>query len=270
MAIVTPAGVDPAPVDCGGIGPGLDLQRLPRHVAVIMDGNGRWAQQRGMHRIEGHKRGKDSVRAVVETSRRLGIEYLSLYAFSTENWSRPRREVNALMSLLRRYLRTELTKMMKNEIRLVAIGDTKRLPTALQQELQSVIDATKHNSRMTVILAVSYGGREEIAHAARALAEAVRAGRLQPDAIDEAAVAASLNTAGIPDPDLLIRTSGEMRISNFYLWQSAYAEIYVTDTLWPDFREPQFLEALAHYQRRERRFGRIAESNGGEQLRAAR
>ena len=250
--------------------PGLDLQRLPRHVAIIMDGNGRWAQQRGLHRIEGHKRGKDSVRAVVETSRRLGISYLSLYAFSTENWNRPRREVDALMRLLRRYLRTEIDRMMKNEIRLVAIGDIKRLPLTLQHELHSVIEATKHNPCMTVVLAVSYGGREEIVQAARALAAEVRAGRLHPDAIDEDAFAGCLNTAGIPDPDLLIRTSGEMRISNFFLWQSAYTEIYVTDTLWPDFREPQFIEALAQYQQRERRFGRIAEQLGRERLRAAR
>jgi undecaprenyl diphosphate synthase len=250
--------------------PDLDLQRLPRHVAIIMDGNGRWAQRRGLSRIEGHKRGKDSVRAVVEASRRLGISYLSLFAFSTENWNRPRREVDALMGLLRRYLRTELSKMMKNEIRLVAIGDFKRLPPTLQQELHATIEATKHNQRMTVALAVSYGGREEIVQAARALACEVRAGRLEPEAINEAVFGGFLNTAGIPDPDLLIRTSGEMRISNFFLWQAAYTEIYVTDTLWPDFREPQFLEALAHFQQRERRFGRVTEQMERERLRAAR
>jgi undecaprenyl diphosphate synthase len=248
----------------------LDLRRLPRHVAVIMDGNGRWAQQRGLNRLEGHKRGKDSVRAIVETSRRLGISYLSLFAFSTENWNRPRREVDALMGMLRRYLRTELRRMMKNEIRLVAIGNIKRLPPPLQRELHAAIDATAHNVRMTVVLAVSYGGREDIVRAAQALARDVRAGRVSPEGIDEHAFTASLGTAGIPDPDLLIRTSGEMRISNFYLWQSAYSEIYVTDTLWPDFREPQFLEALAHYQRRERRFGRVVEPPERERLRAAR
>jgi undecaprenyl diphosphate synthase len=249
--------------------PHFDPDRLPRHVAIIMDGNGRWAQQRGLSRIEGHKRGKDSVRAVVETSRRLGIAYLSLFAFSTENWLRPRREVNALMSLLRRYLRTELAKMMKNEIRLQVIGDIKRLPSILQRDLQTVIAATRNNRRMTVVLAVSYGGREDVVQAARALACAVRDGRLNADAIDETVFGGYLNTAGIPDPDLLIRTSGEMRISNFFLWQSAYSEIYVTDTLWPDFREPQFLEALAHYQQRERRFGRLTETDR-ERLRAAR
>jgi undecaprenyl diphosphate synthase len=248
----------------------LDLQRLPRHVAIIMDGNGRWAQQRGLSRIEGHKRGKDSVRAVVETARRLGIEYLSLFAFSTENWSRPRREVDALMGLLRRYLRTELSKMMKNGIRLLVVGDVKRLPATLRRELQARIDATKHNRRLTVVLAVSYGGREEIVDAARALAQAVRAGDLSPEAIDATTFGGYLHTAGLPDPDLLIRTSGEMRISNFFLWQSAYSEIYVTDTLWPDFREPQFIAALREYQQRERRFGRVAEQMERERLRAAR
>lgn len=249
---------------------GLDLNRLPRHVAVIMDGNGRWAQHRGLTRIEGHKRGKDSVRAVVEAARRLGIEYLSLFAFSTENWNRPRREVDALMSLLRRYLRTELRKMMKNEIRLLAIGDIKRLPETLQRELQASIEATKNNQRMTVVLAVSYGGREEMVQAARAMARDVHAGRLDPERIDEEVFGGYLTTAGIPDPDLLIRTSGEMRISNFFLWQSAYTEIYFTETLWPDFREPHFIEALKVYQQRERRFGRIVEPPDGERLRVAR
>ncbi len=248
----------------------LDPARLPRHVAIIMDGNGRWAQRRGLTRIEGHKRGKDSVRAVVETSRRLGIEYLSLFAFSTENWSRPRREVDALMSLLRRYLRTELRKMMKNDIRLRAIGNIERLPLALQHELRATIQATEQNRRLTVVLAVSYGGREDIVDAARVLAQAARDGRVQPETINEDVFRSALGTAGIPDPDLLIRTSGEMRLSNFFLWQSAYTEIYVTDTLWPDFREPQYLEALAHYQQRDRRFGRVAEQVERERLRAAR
>ena len=249
--------------------PGLHLDRLPRHVAIIMDGNGRWAQQRGLSRIEGHKQGKDAVRAVVEASRRLGIKYLSLFAFSTENWHRPKREVEALMGLLRRYLRTELRKLMKNEIRLVAIGDLQRLPATLQRELHATIDATKHNNRMTVVLAVSYSGREEIVHAARQLARDVQHGRLDPERIDEAVFGRYLTVPDIPDPDLLIRTSGEMRISNFFLWQSAYSEIYVTDTLWPDFRERQFLEALVHYQQRERRFGRVTEVDR-ERLRAAR
>ena len=248
----------------------LDRERLPRHVAVIMDGNGRWAQRRGLTRIEGHKRGKDSVRAVVETSRRLGIPYLSLFAFSTENWQRPRREVAALMGLLRRYLRTELNKMMKNGVRVVAIGDTARLPDPVREELELAIEKTRDNTRLMVGLCVSYGGREDILRAARSLARAAQQGTLNPDDIDEQAFANSLGTAGMPDPDLLIRTSGEMRLSNFYLWQSAYTEIYVTDTLWPDFREKQFLEALAHFQKRERRFGRVSERDEKERLSVAR
>jgi undecaprenyl diphosphate synthase len=248
----------------------LDPARLPRHVAIIMDGNGRWAQRRGLTRLEGHKRGKDSVRAVVETSRRLGIEYLSLFAFSTENWGRPRREVDALMRLLRRYLHTELNRMMKNEVRLLAIGDLRRLPPVVQHELQKTINATRDNQRLTVLFAVSYGGQQDILQATRVLAQAVREGRLQPEDINEQIFRSHLNTAGIPDPDLLIRTGGEMRLSNFFLWQSAYTEIYVTDTLWPDFREPEYLTALAHYQQRERRFGRVTEQVERARLRAAR
>jgi len=249
----------------------LDLGRLPRHVAVIMDGNGRWAEQRGLSRVEGHRRGKDSVHAIVEASRRLGIEYLSLFAFSTENWHRPRREVSALMALLRRYLRSELGKMMKNDIRLRAIGNIKRLPAPLQEDLQATIERTKHNRAMTVVLAVSYGGRQDIVGAARSLAQDVRDGRLSPEDIDEQLFDGYLDTAGIPDPDLLIRTSGEMRVSNFFLWQLAYSEIYITPTLWPDFREKQFVAALHHYQQRERRFGRVLEpTTEREQLRAAR
>ncbi len=247
----------------------LDAARLPRHVAIIMDGNGRWAQGQGLSRIEGHKQGKESVRVVVETARRLGIPYLTLFAFSTENWGRPRREVDALMGLLRRYLRTELRKMMENQIRLLAVGDMKRLPPQLQSLLRADIERTKHNRGMTVILAVSYGGRDDIVRAARALARAARRGTLDPEAIDETVFANALATSGIPDPDLLIRTGGEMRISNFFLWQAAYTEIYVTETLWPDFREPEFLKALGHYQRRERRFGRIAEEVDRGRLRAA-
>ena len=239
----------------------VDLQpdRLPRHVAVIMDGNGRWARSRGLSRIEGHRRGKEAVRAVVETARRLGIPYLSLYAFSTENWNRPSDEVSALMGLLQRYLKTELRKMMRNQIRLVAIGNLRRLPRSVQTALRHNVEATRHNTGMTVVLAVSYGGREEIVGAMRAMAREVKRGTLDPDEITENTVASHLSTGGIPDPDLLIRTSGEMRVSNFLLWQIAYAELYVTPTLWPDFGEAEFLEALAHYQQRERRFGRTGE-----------
>ncbi len=235
----------------------LDLARLPRHVAVIMDGNGRWAQRRGMSRVEGHKRGKDSVRTIVEATRKLEIPYLSLFAFSTENWDRPHREVSALMSLLRRYLRTEVDRMMLNEVRVVAIGDVARLPASVRGELERAIERTRDNRRLTVGLCVSYGGREDIVHAVQTLGREVAAGRLAPETIDEAAISASLGTSMMPDPDLLIRTSGEMRISNFYLWQLAYTEIFVTETLWPDFREAEYVAALAEYQRRDRRFGRV-------------
>jgi undecaprenyl diphosphate synthase len=239
-------------------------------VAVIMDGNGRWAERRGLSRIEGHRRGKDSVRAVVETSRRLGIPYLSLFAFSTENWQRPRREVTSLMGLLRRYLRTELGRMMKNEVRLVAIGDLARLPELVRRDLEATVAATRNNARLTVGLCVSYGGREDLVQAMRGLAREVQAGRLEPDDIDAAAIERHLGTAGMPDPDFLIRTSGEMRISNFFLWQLAYTEIYVTETLWPDFREAEFLRAIEHYRQRERRFGRTSEQQLKERVGAAR
>ena len=236
----------------------IDPSGLPRHVAVIMDGNGRWAQQRGLPRLQGHRVGKDSVRAVVETSRRVGIRYLSLYAFSTENWRRPPREVDGLMTLLRRYLATEIGRMIKHQIRLLAVGSLRRLPPAVREALRSAIEATKRNTGMTVILAVSYGGREEITRAARAIARRVRRGDLAPDRITASTVAKHLGTNGIPDPDLLIRTSGEMRLSNFFLWQLAYTEIYVTDALWPDFREREFLQALAFFQQRQRRFGQTS------------
>ncbi len=233
----------------------LDPARLPRHVAIIMDGNGRWAQRRGLSRIEGHRRGKDSVRAVVETARRLEIPYLSLFAFSTENWQRPTREVSALMSLLRRYLRTEMRRLMENEVRVRAIGDLDRLPDAVRRELEHVVATTSANTRLTVGLCISYGGREDLVAAMRTIARQVRAGTLDPEAIDQATVAGALGTAGMPDPDLLIRTSGEMRVSNFFLWQLAYTELYVTEILWPDFREQAFVDALARFQQRERRFG---------------
>jgi undecaprenyl diphosphate synthase len=247
----------------------IDRMRMPRHVAVIMDGNGRWAQQRGLSRLHGHRVGKESVRAVVETSRRLGIRYLSLYAFSTENWRRPPREVDGLMSLLHRYLATELGKMMKHQIRLLAVGSLRRLPLPVREALRATIEATKHNTGMTVILAVSYGGREEIARAARAIARRVRRGELDPEHITAGTFAKHLATKDVPDPDLLIRTSGEMRLSNFFLWQLAYTEMYVTETLWPDFREREFIQALAFFQQRQRRFGRTSEQVERERLRAA-
>jgi undecaprenyl diphosphate synthase len=246
----------------------LDHSRLPRHVAVIMDGNGRWAEQRGLSRLYGHRVGKDSVRAIVESSRKLGIKYLSLFAFSSENWNRPPREVDGLMALLRKYLASELGKMMRHGIRLLAVGSLRKLPPAVREALRSSIAATRNNTGMTVILAVSYGGREDIARAARAIARSVERGKLAPGQITEETVSEHLGTKGVPDPDLLIRTSGEMRISNFFLWQLAYTEMYVTETLWPDFREREYFQALAFFQQRQRRFGRTAAQIERERLRA--
>ena len=246
---------------------GLEKERLPRHVAIIMDGNGRWAQRRGLTRVEGHKRGKATVQAIVEASGEIGLEYLTLYAFSTENWQRPVGEVRALMGLLRRYLRTELHRLMQNNIRLCAVGDLSRLPSSVQTALAEAVHTTSTNNGLTVVLAISYGGREEIVAAARALATAVQAGRLTPQEITERVFSRYLWTNDIPDPDLLIRTSGEFRLSNFLLWQVAYAEIYVTETLWPDFGRDEFLRALSDYQGRERRFGRTTEQQPTTELR---
>ena len=234
----------------------LDPARIPQHVAIIMDGNGRWAEQRGLSRLHGHRVGKDSVRAVVESARKLGIRYLSLFAFSTENWNRPPKEVDALMQLLRRYLASELDKMMKHEIRLVAVGSLRRLPPAVREALRAAVASTRNNTGMTVVLAVSYGGRDEITDAVRRLARKVKKGAIEPDAITQDVFRRHLATKDIPDPDLLVRTSGEMRVSNFFLWQLAYTEIYVTETLWPDFREREFEQALGFFEQRQRRFGR--------------
>jgi undecaprenyl diphosphate synthase len=230
-----------------------------------MDGNGRWAKQRGKSRIEGHRRGKTSVRVIVELSRRIGIRFLSLYAFSTENWLRPRDEVHALMGLLEHYLAVEQAKMMRYGIRLLAVGDRSRLPESVRRILEKVIGSTRENKRMTVILALSYSGRDEIVRMARKIACDVRDRKLMPEDIDERMIAARMDTPVVPDPDLLIRTSGEMRISNFYLWQIAYSELYVTPTLWPDFREKEYLQALTEYQRRRRRFGRTDEQLVGSE-----
>jgi undecaprenyl diphosphate synthase len=244
---------------------GLDKSRLPRHVAIIMDGNGRWAKLRNKSRIEGHRRGKTSVRAIVEMSRKLGIPFLSLYAFSTENWLRPRDEVYALMTLLEHYLVAEQPKMMRYGIRLLAIGDCDRLPVTVRRNLEELIELTRHNTRMTVVLALSYSGRDEIVRMVRKIGREIRDGKFDPNRIDENMIVAHLDTPGVPDPDLLIRTSGELRISNFYLWQIAYTELYVTPTLWPDFREQEYLQALLAFQRRRRRFGRTDEqlTDGG-------
>ncbi len=241
----------------------LDPRRLPRHVAIIMDGNGRWAKHRGLRRVRGHVAGAESVRVVVRLARKLGLEYLTLYTFSEENWQRPTMEIRALMNLLLRYLRQELAEMRDNNIALRAIGDLRRLPENVQRELARTEEATREGARMTLLLALSYGSRSEIVQAAQLLAEDLLAGRLRPTDIDLESFASRLHTAGIPDPDLLIRTSGEYRLSNFLLWQSAYTELYFTDTLWPDFREDEFIKALLEYQQRDRRFGLTQEQVQG-------
>ncbi len=243
---------------------GLDKSRLPRHVAIIMDGNGRWAKLRGKSRIEGHRTGKTSVRAVVETSRKLGISYLSLYAFSVENWQRPRDEVGALMGLLERYLSDEQERMMRNGIRLLAIGERDRLPTSVRRVLERIIEKTKDNTRITVILALSYSGQGDVIKMVQRIAQNVKTGRCEPGDVDAKLISAHMETGNIPDPDLLIRTSGEMRISNFFLWQIPYTELYFTPTLWPDFRENQYIQALVEFQRRRRRFGRTDEQQPEE------
>jgi undecaprenyl diphosphate synthase len=236
---------------------GLEKSRLPTHVAIIMDGNGRWAKLRGKSRIEGHREGTASVRTTVELSRNLGIRYLSLYAFSSDNWNRPQDEVEGLMALLESYLECELERMMREGIRLVAVGDRKRLPASVRRVLDRNVRRTRNNTAITVILALSYSGRADIVQTVRDIARKVNAGECELADIDEAMIAANTATGSIPDPDLLIRTSGEMRISNFLLWQIAYSEIWVTDTYWPDFRARHLLEAVLAYQKRDRRYGGI-------------
>jgi undecaprenyl diphosphate synthase len=235
----------------------IDFARLPRHVAVIMDGNGRWAKLRHKPRVEGHRAGIASVRDVVETSARLGLEVLTLYAFSVENWKRPQREVTTLMGLLKRYLRIELDTLLRNNIRFQVIGRMHELPDDVQEELRRGMEKTADRTGLLFNIALNYGGRTEITDAVRRLATDVAAGRRDPAAIDEDTLSSYLYTAGLPDPDLLIRTSGELRVSNFLLWQIAYAEIWVTDVLWPDFRRRHLLQAVADYQKRERRYGGI-------------
>ena len=236
----------------------IDFARLPRHVAVIMDGNGRWAKLRHKPRVEGHRAGIASVRDVVETSARLGLQVLTLYAFSVENWKRPQSEVTTLMGLLKRYLRSELDTLLRNNIRFRVIGRMEELPADVQDELRRGMERTAERSGLLFNIALNYGGRTEITDAVRRLAADVAAGRREPGTIDEDTLSSYLYTAGLPDPDLLIRTSGEMRVSNFLLWQIAYAEIWVTDVLWPDFRRKHLLQAVADYQKRERRYGGIA------------
>ncbi|MEC7755957.1 MULTISPECIES: isoprenyl transferase [Roseivirga] len=232
---------------------------LPEHIAVIMDGNGRWAKKQGAARVFGHKSAVKSVRDVTEGCAELGVKYLTLYAFSTENWNRPKFEVTALMELLVSTLSSEIKTLMDNDIRLESIGDRASLPPKCQRELQEAIDKTSGNSRMTLILALSYSGRWDIAQAMKKIALEVEEGKLKAENINQDIINNYLATAGIPDPELLIRTSGELRISNFLLWQMAYTEFFITETLWPDFRKKDLYEAIVSYQERERRFGKISE-----------
>ena len=235
----------------------LDATKLPAHIAIIMDGNGRWAKKRLLNRVSGHEKGTDTVRTVVRTCREIGVSYLTLYAFSTENWQRPRFEVEALMSLLKRFLESEQNEMVENNIRLRVIGQVDRLPEKVQEALHQTMKATRDNTAMTLILALSYGGRAEIVRMVQEVANKIRHGEVDMDSITAEMVADHLYTRDIPDPDLLIRTSGEMRISNFLLWQIAYTEIFVTPTLWPDFNRDELLQILKDYQSRERRFGQV-------------
>ena len=235
----------------------LDPTLLPAHVAIIMDGNGRWAKKRLFNRIKGHEKGSQTVRTVVQTCRELGISYLTLYAFSTENWQRPKAEVEALMGLLIRFLKSEKSELMEKNIRLRIIGQIDRLPSKVQEVLQETTQATKGNTAMNLILALSYGARAEIVEMVRSVAEKIKKGEVKPESITAELVADHLYTRDIPDPDLLIRTSGEMRISNFLLWQIAYSEIFVTPTLWPDFGKEEFLNILKDFQGRDRRYGAV-------------
>ncbi|WP_264519727.1 isoprenyl transferase [Flavobacterium sp. N1994] len=237
----------------------IDKNNLPKHLAIIMDGNGRWAKQKGLLRAFGHENGTKSVRVTVETCAKLGIENLTLYAFSTENWNRPKLEVDTLMKLLVNSLKNELATLEKNNIRLNCIGNIDLLPEKAKKELLSVIEKTKNNSRMTLTLALSYGSREELLNAVKIISEKVKNNIISIDTIDESIINEHLYTRNLPDVDLVIRTSGEHRISNFLLWQIAYAEFYFTEVLWPDFKEDDLYEAIVSYQKRERRFGKTSE-----------
>jgi len=237
----------------------IDTNRLPRHIAVIMDGNGRWAKQKGKPRVFGHRSGVKSVREVTEAAAELGIEYLTLYAFSTENWGRPKFEVNALMTLLVNTIRNEIKTLMDNDVKLNAIGELKELPSQCYRELLEAIDKTKNNKRMTLTLALNYSAKWEIIEAVKSIATDVKNGDLEINAIENQHFDNALSTAGFPDPELMIRTSGETRISNFLLWQLAYAELYFTPVFWPDFHREHFYEAILNFQNRERRFGKTSE-----------
>ncbi|MBW4665061.1 MAG: isoprenyl transferase [Chroococcus sp. CMT-3BRIN-NPC107] len=237
--------------------PDLTLERLPKHVAVIMDGNGRWAKNKGLPRIMGHKKGVDALKDLLRCCKDWGIKALTAYAFSTENWSRPLEEVDFLMTLFQRVLRQELREMMQENVQIHFVGKLDALPHSLQVEIERSMNETQHNQDIQFTVATNYGGRQEIIEATKAIALLVQQGKIEPQDIDEALFSSHLYTAGRSDPDLVIRTSGEMRISNFLLWQMAYSEIYVTDTLWPDFDRVEFHRALANYQQRNRRFGKV-------------
>ncbi|PKN62975.1 MAG: isoprenyl transferase [Deltaproteobacteria bacterium HGW-Deltaproteobacteria-15] len=241
----------------------MDPLKLPRHVAIIMDGNGRWAKKKTMNRIRGHEEGTKSVREIVRTTRELGIPWLTLYAFSEENWKRPRYEIEALMRILKRFLKGELAEMLENGIRLRAIGSIHKLPKDVRDLLQKTIEKTAAGKNLVLTLALSYGGRQELTDAMKKIGRRIKSGEIGVEQIDEQLISDSLYESGMPDPDLLIRTSGENRVSNFLLWQIAYTEFYVTPTQWPDFRKGEYLKAIEDYQGRERRFGAT-----GEQLAA--
>jgi len=237
----------------------IDLQHLPQHVAIIMDGNGRWAKEQGKLRVFGHQNGVKAVKDTVEGAVELGLKYLTLYAFSTENWNRPQQEVNALMEILVKTITKETATLMKNQIRLNAIGDLTSLPPACYQELMEAMEKTSANTRCTLTLALSYSSRWELTEALKKVAKKIQAGELAPEDIDEQLLTNHLTTIGLPDPELMIRTSGELRLSNFMMWQLAYTELYFTPKLWPDFRRSDLHEAIIDFQKRERRFGKISE-----------
>jgi undecaprenyl diphosphate synthase len=240
----------------------INSNKLPLHIAIIMDGNGRWARKKGKLRVFGHQNGVKAVRETTEAAAELGIKYLTLYAFSTENWSRPQKEIDALMELLVHTINQERSTLNKNDIRLLAIGDLKSLPGNCYNELKEAMDDTRNNKRMNLVLALSYSAKWELANAMREIAEEVEQGKIKAGEVTEKTIAGHLNTAGMPDPELLIRTSGENRISNFLLWQIAYAELYFSEKLWPDFRKEDLYEAIIDYQQRERRFGLVSEQLG--------
>jgi undecaprenyl diphosphate synthase len=265
LQVATPAALGPVSAEEAQLLAKLDLARLPRHVAVIMDGNGRWAQRKHLPRVAGHRVGTQTARSTIETCARLKVEALTLYAFSVENWRRPKTETDFLMQLLREYLRTEMPLIQRNNIRMRFLGRSQELPAGVQQDMRHAEEKTAGNGGMVLSLALNYGGRAEIVDAANALlAERSVQGSREPITEDE--VSRRLYTAGLPDPDLMIRTSGEMRVSNFLLWQIAYAEIFVTETLWPDFNRARLLEAFVEFQRRERRYGGIRQDGGDSEI----